>query len=124
MSVIKYETEVKAMEPAKEIHNWSKYVNLFSETNSGRPTRLGVFERKGDIVNDYWLESGLPLTGVDIDTHDGRTDVQITLGTFTHEISNAVELEFHLDLMGDEEGLDVRGSDGTTTVLRFERFVT
>jgi len=102
-------------------HNWANYIRLFSEQNSGRPTRLGVFQKKGNVVNDYWLESGLPLIGVDIDSHDERADVQITLGSFTHEINNAIELEFHLDLIGNEDGLDIRGADGTTTVLRFEK---
>lgn len=109
------------MKAAQRQHEWAKYLNFFSEQNTGRPTRLGVFELNGDVVTDYWLENGLPLVGIDIDGRAERPSVQITVGTFTHEINDAVKLLFHFCLDGEEDGMDVSGADGRTTILRFEK---
>jgi len=109
------------MKAVKRQHEWAKYLNFFGEQNKGRPTRLGVFELNGDVVTDYWLENGLPLVGIDIDARAERPSIQITVGGFTHEINNAVSLLFHFSSAGDEDGLDVAGAEGRTTVLRFEK---
>lgn len=108
------------MKPAKKEHEWAKFLMFFSEQNSGRPTRLGVFERSGDVVNDYWLENGLPLVGVDIDPKKELPSIQITVGDLTHEVSDAVRLQFHFSLAGDEDGIDISCATGQTTILRFE----
>jgi hypothetical protein len=79
-----------------------------------------VFERNADVVTDYWLESGLPLIGIDIDTHDAPPSIRITVGNFTHEIRNAVKLAFKLGEAGDEDGVDVSDAAGRMTILRFE----
>lgn len=105
---------------AIERHEWEKYLKFFNDQNRGRPTRLGVFERNEGVVTDYWLESGLPLTGIDLDPCDGQPSIQITLGTFSHEIRDSVKLTFKFTDTGDEDGLDVCGADGRMTVLRFE----
>ncbi len=108
------------MNAATTQHEWAKYIRFFGEQNAGRPTRLGVFERNGDVVTDYWLENGLPLTSIDIDTKKELPWVQITVGTFTHEARNAVKLEFQFSLSGDEDGINITDADGRSTVLRFE----
>lgn len=108
------------MNAATTQHEWAKYLRFFGEQNAGRSTRLGVFERNGDVVTDYWLENGLPLTSIDIDTKMERPSVQITVGTFTHEVKDAVKLLFHFSLTGDEDGIDISCADGQTSVLRFE----
>jgi len=105
---------------AQTQHEWTKFLKFFSEQNVGRPTRIGVFECDGDKVNDYWLENGLPLTGIDIDTKKELPSVQITVGNFTHEVKDAVKLLFHFSLAGDEDGLNISCGNGQTTVLRFE----
>jgi len=102
------------MKAATKQHEWTKYLRFFNEQNAGRLTRLGVFERNDDVVNDYWLESGLPLSGIDLDSRGKRPSIQITVGNFTHNVSDAVKLVFH------EDGVDVVGADGQTTILRFE----
>lgn len=113
--------EVLKMKATTKQHEWAKYLRFFSEQNTGRLTRLGVFERNGDVVTDYWLESGLPLEGIDIDTRGERRSVQITVGNYTHEVKEAVKLVFHFSYNGDEDGIDVSDDNGRTTVLRFER---
>ena len=108
------------MKAATKQHEWTKYLRFFNEQNAGRLTRLGVFERNDDVVNDYWLESGLPLSGIDLDSRGKRPSIQITVGNFTHNVSDAVKLVFQFNNAGDEDGVDVVGADGQTTILRFE----
>ena len=61
------------MNAATTQHEWTKYLRFFAEQNAGRPTRLGVFEHDGNILNDYWLEDGLPLSVfISIQKRNGR----------------------------------------------------
>ncbi len=102
---------------AKKKFSWTKFVSDYGEQNKGRPTRLGIFESG----NDFWLEDGLPLTGIDFDADGGPTTMQIMLGeSMTHTIPDTriVKISFSITEMND--GLDITGGDGKTTVLRFE----
>ena len=117
------------MKAQKEQHNWKALVDLFNTRNQGRPTRLGVLSNPPDAMEDYWLEDGLPLAGVDVDTHaDGTPSIEIMLGDerqaesrrLTHVVTNARSLKFVVTALGDADGLEVEGEDGKTTVLRFE----
>ena len=108
------------MKASTKEHEWTKYLKFFGEQNAGRLTRLGVFEKNNDVVNDYWLESGLPLLGLDVDTRAELPSVQIIFGDLTHEVNDAMRLDFHLGHTGDEDGIDISAADGRTTVLRFE----
>lgn len=112
--------ETHKMKAASKQHEWVKYLRFFSEQNAGRLTRLGVFESNRDVITDYWLESGLPLEGIDIDTRHERPAVRITVGNYAHEVKEAVKLVFHFSYTGDEDGIDVSDDNGRTTVLRFE----
>lgn len=105
---------------AQKQHEWTKFLKFFTEQNAGRPTRLAIFERNGDAVNDYWLENGLPLTGIDVDTKDELPSVQIIVDSFTHEVKDAVNLIFRFSVKGDEDGIDITNAVGQTTILRFE----
>ena len=99
---------------------WEPFLRLYSETNEGRPTRIGVFERREDELTDYWLESGLPLVGIDSDHTNGDRSVQIMVGEMTHTIQDAKRITFHVDAGTGTDGIDVVGSDGRVTILRFE----
>jgi hypothetical protein len=99
---------------------WSRFIDFFNDEYRGRRTRLAVFEKHGEVANDYWVESGLPLSGISIESHDPRLAVAIELGSFTHEISDANQLAFHLTRTGEEDGVDIVDSQGRTTILRFE----
>lgn len=109
-------TENQKMAEARQKHRWSEFLKFFSEQNEGKRTRIGVFEEG----NDYWLESGLPLTGVDVDTRSDRPAIEIVLGTFTHTARDVVSMKFLFSESGEEDGLDLTGADGKTTILRFE----
>ena len=104
------------MTEARQQHQWTAMLNFFSEQNAGRKTRLGVFEGG----NDFWLESGLPFTGLDVDNHGERQTIEIILGDFTHITRNVKTVKFILSHSGEEDGVDVEDYDGKTTVLRFE----
>lgn len=109
------------MNAATKERDWTKFIKFYLEQNAGKPTRLGVFERDGAIVTDYWIESGLPLTEIDIEMCQARPSVQITVGSYTQEVKNVSSLAFRFSLAGDEDGIDLCSADGRTTLLRFER---
>ena len=93
----------------------------YSLRNEGRPTRLGVFETSAGVANDYWIEDGLPLVGLDAYLNKGRTRVDILFENYTHSIDNAAKL---VEVDGDEtdHGLDISDAEGNTTLLRFENW--
>lgn len=97
---------------------WTSFLNFYSEQNKGRLTRLAVFENG----TDYWLEDGLPLTGIAIESDkDDKITIQIMLGdSFTHVAENAIRMKVTYCLETNEEGLDIVRSDGKTTYFRFE----
>lgn len=101
-------------------HDWASFLNFYGEQNKNRLTRLGIFENENGVVNDYWLESGAALTGIDVDAHGETPTVEIMLGDLTHTVKNAKSLQIRLSLEGTDDGLDITDSDGKTTILRFE----
>jgi len=117
------------MKKAEKQHNWSVFLKLFSLQNKLRPTRLGVFEGAPGALVDYWLEDGLPLADIDIDTHaENAPSVEIMLGNFekadapkmTHIVQNARFIRILLSSTGEADGLEIEDATGKTTILRFE----
>ena len=100
--------------------DWSPYCTTFSEQNAGRKTRLGVFERKGSMLHDYWLENGLPFRAIYIKRSSDTTSLFIAVGELNHEVKNVDKLNFRFTSEGEEDGIDVTDFSGCTTVLRFE----
>ena len=113
-------------------HSWAAFLKLFTEQNRNRPTRLGVFElRDGGEIIDYWIESGLPLTGIDLDEKgvNGLPDIQILLGdrtqmdpslNMTHRVNAVRSVKFVLGCDGTADGLEILDAERNTSVLRFE----
>lgn len=108
------------MKPTRSEHSWEAFLRFYNEQYKGRKTRLGVFERHGDVTNDYWLESGLPFVGIDLDPTADRPSIEVLLDGYSHTISNVAGLDAHFSHEGDEDGLDIRHEDDTSTILRFE----
>jgi hypothetical protein len=108
--------EDEVMTKATAQHEWTPLFKFVTDRYQGRPTRLGIF----DGGNDYWLESGLPFTGIDVDTHEGQLIVELVLGDFTHITKNVKSVKFVLSHTGEEDGFDIEDLDGRATVLRFE----
>jgi hypothetical protein len=109
------------MSTAKQKHEWSRVLSFFSEQNAQRPTRLGVFEPNRGAADDYWIECGLPLNGINVEALEDRLDLQLSVGTLDHTVRNAVRVSWQMTASGDEDGVDILDADGRTTVLRFER---
>ena len=99
--------------------NWAEFLKGYSERNEDRPTRLGVFERHNGNADDFWIEDGLPLMGLDAYPNKGAMHVDIMLKNYTHTIDGVARI---VDLAGDsvDEGLDIWDTQGRTTILRFE----
>lgn len=108
------------MNATKTQHAWAAFLKFYTEQNKDKKTRLGVFENVGEVVNDYWIEDGLPLSGIDIDLRGELPAIEILLGSYSHPVTGALRLTIHYSPKGDEDGLDIIGIDGKTTVLRFE----
>jgi hypothetical protein len=102
---------------AKKQFRWTNFLKYYSEQNQGRATRLGVFE-KGD---DYWIEDGLPLLGIDIDSSGAIPSIEILLGEeLTHSIKDVKNITVNFSLDEVNDGLDITDTEGKTTILRFE----
>ena len=97
------------------MYRTNDFLQFYGKENYGRPTRLCVFEGG----NDYWIEDGLPLNGVDFDKHGNS--VQIMLGDeLTHVIKEVKNIKISFSASGLNDGLDITDAEGKTTVLRFE----
>lgn len=116
------ETKINDSEtaPNAKTKTWADLIRFFSRQNAGRPTRLGVFTHEGNIVNDYWLESGLRLNAMVLSREIAGVSIQITVGDLKHEAQKVIGFSIKLSYDGDEDGIDIYCSDGCTTVLRFE----
>ena len=120
--------EVKAMKQENQRGRWGVFFEEFSKQNKTRPTRLGKI-KADEVTQDYWLEDGLPLAGIDLDKDgEGAPLIEIMLGgegvkaegNMTHTVTRVQRIKFHLTADGMDDGLDIEDSEGMTTILRFE----
>ena len=100
---------------------WADFLRDYSARNKGRPTRLGVFETRDGVANDYWIEDGLPLVALDVYPSHGETRIDIVFENYTHSINGVTGL-VHVGADGKDHGLDVLDADGKTTIMRFENW--
>lgn len=120
------------MNKAETQHNWAEFLRLFTRQNINRPTRIGVFEGAPPGMTDYWLEDGLPLKGIDLDSRGAHAPtVEIMLGDadkpgarhLTHTVANTRFIRFILSITGEADGVDIENAEGATTILRFENHI-
>jgi hypothetical protein len=100
--------------------DWHQFLRQYTDENSGRPTRLGIFELRGGALQDFWLEDGLPFVGIDLEERLSGPSIEIVLGNYAHRVSDAAEVRQISGDNSEDEGLDILDRNGTTTVLRFE----
>ncbi|HMQ03116.1 MAG TPA: hypothetical protein PKD26_04300 [Pyrinomonadaceae bacterium] len=100
--------------------DWSGFLRYYTGANMGRPTRIGLFEKTSDVTNDYWLEDGLPLRGLDLDFKNGMPVIEIMLEGYTHVVRGVRSIRPIYSIDGTEDGIDLIGPGETTTILRFE----
>jgi hypothetical protein len=102
-------------------HSWEAFLRFYSRHYMGRKTRLAIFEEREGVANDLWVESGLPLIGMDIDLTGERHSMEVLLDGYSHSVANVRGLDAHFSHEGDEDGLDILHDDGKSTILRFEQ---
>lgn len=101
--------------------DWGRFFDTLSKRRFEWRTEIEVV---GENVGDQTLSEGLPLNGITVETIDGRTSVDISVGASTghhqtHNISNPVRVAF---LAGDNfsgDVVDIEEADGTKTLIRF-----
>lgn len=100
--------------------SWPDLLAPFIKQNLKRPTRLGVFKPDPHGLTDYWIESGLPFSGLDVERRASAVTVRIMLDKLSHEVNNVASIAIRISVNGDDEGFEVTERDGTVTFLRFE----
>lgn len=104
---------------------WTNYFNEFTKRNQSRPTQLEVFGENGAQKQ----EQGLPFAGISLERGNGRPSVQIMFGALNgvtpghlmHVIENVQGITPKQALDGSDEALEIVGSQGEKSLLRFEQ---
>jgi hypothetical protein len=111
---------------------WQADLAAFGKRNYMRPTRLEVLGPDRNIESDFWLEDGLLLAGLDLETDGERgPSVEIMLQApaatsqnhMTHSVAGVKRIEVDT-ADGRDEGLELEDKEGTVTIMRFESEVT
>jgi hypothetical protein len=108
--------------------SWQSVLAAFGARNNMRATRLEVMGPAGEVESDFWLEDGLLLAGIDLETDSERgTSVEIMLQTpsassknhMTHTVAGVKRLKLETTDGGDA-GLEIEDREGRVTIMRFE----
>ena len=115
-----------------ETNSWKGDLSAFSKRNYLRPTRLEVVGAGRNMESDFWLEDGLQLAGIDLET-DGEhgASVEIMLqgskakssNHMTHSIAGVKRIALNTS-DNQDEGLEIEDAEGSITILHFESEVT
>jgi len=111
---------------AREIERarWGSFIKEFGERNRARATRLGVVRMEDGVEEDFWIEDGLPLTGVDFEPDgDDAPRIQVMLGGESADARNLTHAVMRVRKLSQEPdggGLEIESDDGSKTMLRFE----
>ena len=108
--------------------SWQSDLAAFGKRNNLRPTRLEVLGPAREVESDFWLEDGLLLAGIDLDT-DGEsgTCIEIMFQTpsassknhMTHTVAGVKRLE--LETTDDRDAaLEIEDGEGSVTIMHFE----
>lgn len=97
-----------------------RILKLYLEENSGRPTRIGIFEPESGGLTDYWIESGLQLDVIEVSQGEKHTTLRVVAGQYSHQIVDPIRFSLHFTPAGTEDGVDISEASGRTFVLRFE----
>jgi hypothetical protein len=108
--------------------SWQSDLTAFSKRNNMRPTRLEVLGPARQAESDFWLEDGLLLAGIDLDTDDERgACIEIMLmrpsaanqNHMTHTVAGVKRLELE-STDGRDESLEIEDGEGSVTIMHFE----
>ena len=108
--------------------SWQSDLAAFGKRNNMRPTRLQVLGPARDVESDFWLEDGLRLAGVDLNSDGERgTCVDIMLQApsnlsknhMTHTVAGVKRLELETT-DGRDAALEIEDVKGGVTIMHFE----
>jgi hypothetical protein len=108
--------------------SWQSDLAAFGKRNNLRPTRLEVLGPGREVESDFWLEDGLLLAGIDLDTDaESGTCVEIMLQTasasskshLTHTVAGVKRLELEMT-DGRDKSLEIEDGAGGVTIMHFE----
>ncbi|WP_287128618.1 DUF5335 family protein [Candidatus Cyanaurora vandensis] len=119
-------TQERAARTTVESTQWADFLYAFTNRNETRATTLEIYDDQGDQEQ----QRGLPLVGVDLDTHSTHgPSLTIMLGEdstegdqdrhLTHTITGVQALLFQRNIDDQDQALHIESKDGTTTVLTF-----
>lgn len=101
--------------------DWGRFFDTISKRRYEWMTEIEVV---GTNMGDQILAKGLPLNGITVETDDGRTSIDISVGESTghHQTHNIVNPKRVAFLAGDDfhgDVVDIEEVDGTKTLIRF-----
>jgi hypothetical protein len=108
--------------------SWQSDLAAFGKRNNMRPTRLEVLGPAREVESDFWLEDGLLLAGIDLDTDGERgTYVEIMLQApsassnnhMTHTVAGVKRLGLQTT-DGRDAALEIEDGEGRVTIMHFE----
>ena len=112
-----------------ENSSWKADLAAFSKRNYLRPTRLEVLSADKNIESDFWLEDGLLMAGIDLETAgEGGPSVEIMLEAekaapknhMTHSVMGVKRMTLLNTANGRDEGLELEDAQGAVTIMHFE----
>jgi hypothetical protein len=108
--------------------SWQSDLAAFGKRNNLRPTRLEVLGPGREADSDFWLEDGLLLAGIDLDTDGERGPcVEIMLqqpfassgNHMTHTVARVKRLGLETT-DGRDATLEIEDGEGSVTIMHFE----
>ena len=108
--------------------SWQSDLAAFGKRNTMRPTRLEVLGPAREVESYFWLEDGLLLAGIDLDTQGERgASVDIMLQApsssskdhMTHTVTGVKRLELE-STNGRDAALEIEDGEGRVTIMHFE----
>jgi hypothetical protein len=107
--------------------SWQSDLAAFGKRNNMRPTRLQVLGPAREVESDFWLEDGLLLAGIDLDTDGRGTCVEIMLKAtsassdnhMTHTVAGVKRLGLQT-MDGRDSALEIEDGEGRVTIMHFE----
>lgn len=108
--------------------SWQSDLAAFGKRNNMRPTRLEVLGPTREVESDFWLENGLFLAGIDLDTdgeHGACVEIMLqapaasSKNHMTHTVAGVKRLELETTY-GHDAALEIEDGEGRVTIMHFE----
>jgi hypothetical protein len=128
MTIELLEMERNSMRKNIKPLSWQSDLAAFGKRNNMRPTRLEVLGPAREVESDFWLEDGLLLAGIDLDT-DGERGIYVEImlhrppasskNHMTHTVTGVKRLELETT-DGRDAALEIEDGEGKVIIMHFE----